>query len=50
MRPPRQLMFWVAVGGMAIVADVVVNISADKFGDKVPALRTLNNYRTGKVN
>ncbi|MBN9328097.1 hypothetical protein [Cellulomonas sp. 73-145] len=48
MKVPRQLTFWLAVGGMAIVADVVVNIGADKLGGRFPALRTLNNYRTGK--
>lgn len=46
MRGPKQLAFWLAVGGVAILADVVLNVAADRFGDKVPALATLNDYRT----
>lgn len=46
VRVPRQLTFWLAVGGVAVLADVVMNLAADRFGDAVPALRTLNDYRT----
>ena len=46
MRAPKQLAFWLAVGGVAILADVVLNITVDKLGDKIPALETLNDYRT----
>lgn len=42
----KQASFWLAVGGVAVLADVVVNLAADRLGDKVPALQTLNAYRT----
>jgi len=45
MRAPKQLAFWVAVGGVAILADVLLNIAADRF-PQVTGLQTLNNYRT----
>jgi hypothetical protein len=48
MRAPRQLMFWLAVGGMAIVADVVVNIAAERLGTQIPGLKTRNDFRTGR--
>jgi len=38
--------FWIAVGGTAVLADVVVNLAADRLGDKVPGLQKLNAYRT----
>ena len=43
-RIPRQLTFWLAVGGVAIVAPVVFNVLVDKVGDAVPGLDTLRNY------
>lgn len=46
MKVPRQLTFWLAVGGVSILADVVMNLAADRLGDAVPAVRTLNDYRT----
>lgn len=46
VKAPRQLTFWLAVGGVALIAPVVFNLAADKFGDKVPGLATLNDYMT----
>lgn len=46
MRFPRQLSFWLAVGGVSLLAPVVFNLAVDRFGDKVPALKTLNGYIT----
>lgn len=43
-RPPKQLAFWLAVGGVSILADVVVNLAADRL--PWPGLRTFNAYRT----
>jgi hypothetical protein len=43
----RQVGFWLAVAGVAVIAPVVVNLAADsKIGDAVPGLRTLNAYTT----
>jgi hypothetical protein len=44
---PRQLAFWLAVAGTALVADPLMTLVADsKAGDVVPGLRTLNDFRT----
>jgi hypothetical protein len=44
---PKQLAFWLAVAGTALVADPVLTLVADsKAGDVIPGLRTLNDYRT----
>jgi hypothetical protein len=44
---PRQLAFWLAVAGTALVADPVMTLVADsKVGDVIPGLRTLNDFRT----
>ncbi len=45
-RPPRQLMFWLAVGGVSLIADVLMNLAADRIGGAIPGLKTLNDYRT----
>ena len=45
MKPPRQLMFWLAVGGVSIIAETVFNIAADRFPN-VPGLRTYNDFQT----
>ena len=45
MRAPKQLAFWVAVGGVSILADLLLNIAADRL-PQVAGLQTLNNYRT----
>jgi hypothetical protein len=43
----RQLGFWLAVAGVAVIAPTVVNVAADsKLGDLVPGFRTLNAYTT----
>jgi hypothetical protein len=45
----RQPAFWVAVAGVAVIAQPVFNLVADsKVGDLVPGLRTLNAYATRK--
>lgn len=44
MRAPRQLAFWLAVGGVSILADVVLNLAADRV--PIPGLQKLNAYRT----
>jgi len=44
VRVPRQLAFWLAVGGVALVAPVVFNLVVDKVGGAVPGLDTLRNY------
>ena len=46
MRAPKQLTFWLAVGGVSLIAPVLSNLAADRFGDVVPGLRTFNNYVT----
>lgn len=46
VKVPRQLTFWLAVGGVALLADVVFNLAADRLGGAIPALATLNDYRT----
>lgn len=48
MRPPKLPLFWCAVGGTAIISQVLFNLAADRLGDKVPSLRTLNDYTTRK--
>ncbi|MDO8107142.1 hypothetical protein Q6348_08025 [Isoptericola sp. b441] len=44
MRAPRQLMFWVAVGGVSIISTTLFNIAADRL--PIPGLQTLNAYNT----
>lgn len=44
MRTPRQLMFWLAVGGVSIIAPTVLNLAADKL--PIPGLREFNDYLT----
>jgi len=39
--------FWLAVAGVAVIAQPAVNLAADsKLGDWLPGLRTLNAYTT----
>jgi hypothetical protein len=38
--------FWLAVAGVSLLAPVVANLAADRLGDAVPGLRTLNDYVT----
>lgn len=42
---PRQLTFWLAVGGVSLLSPVLFNLAADRFPG-VPGLRDLNNYMT----
>jgi len=44
-KPPKQLTFWLAVGGVSIIAPVLFNLAADRF-PQVPGLRELNDYTT----
>lgn len=46
MRRGQLPAFWLAVAGVSIIAPVAFNLAADRIGDKVPALRTLNDYAT----
>jgi hypothetical protein len=43
----QRLGFWVAVGGVAVLAQTAFNVLADgPVGDKWPAFRTANSYAT----
>lgn len=42
----KQLSFWLAVAGVSVITPPVINLAADRYGDKVPGLRTLNAYAT----
>ncbi len=42
----RPLAFWLAVAGVSLLAPVVMNLAADRFGNAVPGLATLNDYTT----
>jgi hypothetical protein len=42
----KQAGFWLAVAGLSIISQPLVNLAADRLGDKVPGLRTLNDYTT----
>jgi hypothetical protein len=43
----RQPAFWLAVAGVAIIAQPLFNLVADStVGAKVPGLRELNSYTT----
>lgn len=46
MRRAQLPAFWLAVGGVAILAPVVFNLAADRLGTAIPGLRTLNDYVT----
>jgi len=47
MRRPGQLAaFWLAVGGVSLLAPVVFNLAADRLGGAFPGLKTLNDYVT----
>jgi hypothetical protein len=45
-RGAKQATFWMAVAGVSLMAPVVMNITVDKVGDKVPGLLLLDSYRT----
>jgi hypothetical protein len=42
----KQLGFWLAVAGVSVITQPVINLAADRLGDKVPGLKTLNDYTT----
>lgn len=44
VRAPRQLTFWLAVGGVSLLAPVLFNLAADRLN--VPGLSDLNDYVT----
>lgn len=44
VRAPKQLTFWLAVGGVSLIAPVVFNLAADRL--PVPGLKQLNDYVT----
>jgi len=44
MKAPRQLTFWLAVGGVSLIAPVLFNLAADRLDIK--GLTTLNDYLT----
>lgn len=42
----RPVVFWLAVGGVSLLAPVVMNLLSDRLGAAVPGLKTLNDYTT----
>jgi hypothetical protein len=42
----KQATFWLAVGGVSLLAPVVMNLAADRLGAHVPGLVVLNDYVT----
>lgn len=46
MAKARMPMFWLAVAGVSLLAPVLMNLLADRAGDSIPALKTLNDYTT----
>jgi hypothetical protein len=42
----KTLGFWLAVAGVSVITQPVMNLAADRLGDQLPALRTLNAYAT----
>jgi hypothetical protein len=42
----KQAGFWFAVGGVSLIAPVLMRIAADRLGDAVPGLRVLDAYST----
>lgn len=46
MRSARLAAFWGAVAGVSLISPVVFNLAADRLGDSIPSLRTLNDYVT----
>lgn len=42
----KRVSFWLAVAGVTVVTPPLINLAADRVGDKVPGLRTLNDYAT----
>ena len=46
MKHGRLAVFWLAVGGVSLLAPIVMNLAADRFGAALPGLKTLNDYTT----
>jgi len=44
---PRQLTFWLAVGGIALIAPVVFNVAVDKLAPKAPGLDAFRSFVNG---
>jgi hypothetical protein len=44
VKAPRQFTFWLAVGGVSLLAPVLFNLAADRL--PIPGLRQLNDYTT----
>ena len=42
----QRVAFWLAVGGVSLIAPLVLNLPADRFGDAVPGLQTYTDYIT----
>lgn len=42
----QRASFWLAVAGVSLLAPVAMNLAADRLGDTVPGLKTLNDYTT----
>ena len=42
----KQAGFWLAVVGLSAITPTLLNLAADRLGDAVPGLRTLNAYNT----
>lgn len=42
----KQATFWLAVGGVSLIAPVIFNLAADRLGAVVPGLADLNSYVT----
>jgi hypothetical protein len=43
-KPGQQPAFWLAVGGVSLIAPVLFNLAADRL--PIPGLQTLNDYVT----
>lgn len=43
-KAPKQLTFWLGVGGVSLIAPVLFNLAADRL--PVPGLKKLNDYVT----
>jgi hypothetical protein len=49
MGSAQKAGFWIAVGGVSLIAPVLFNLAADsRLGESFPGLRTLNDYVTRK--
>lgn len=45
-RGTKQASFWLAVAGVSVMSPVVLQLTADRWGDKVPGFRDLVNFTT----